>query len=375
MKVAMIGWEYPPLFSGGLGIHCQGIVRELTGLGIHIDFYLPADGKTEFDIPERMTLYRVELSHSSSAYNAGVTWEAVQQFRALLEESFTPDGIDIIHAHDWMGVFAATRISRIHNIPLIWTVHSTEYDRAAGMSPHAGILAIEQEAFRNVNHTITVSKRTKQYLVDHYHADPAKITVIYNGLDAAPFEQMSKRDYQQNAGHILFLGRVTEQKGPGNFLEAARMVLAETNARFMIAGDGDLLGILRRRARRWRIDDHIEFTGIVLGDQWLNCYKDAIMFVLPAVSEPFGITVLEAMAAGLPTIISTTTGAGEIVKNTLKVEPNNPKELAQTILVLLNNPQLRRTFGQNGAQEALRWTWKRVALDTHSLYQGILRIT
>lgn len=374
MKVAMIGWEYPPLFSGGLGIHCQAIVRELTGLGIQIDFYLPADGKTEFDIPERMMLYRVELPNSSSAYNAGVTWEAVQQFRARLEETFIPHGIDLIHAHDWMGVFAATGISRIHNIPLIWTVHSSEYDRAAGMSPHIGILAIEQEAFRNVNHTITVSKRTKQYLVDHYHADPAKITVIYNGLDAAPFVQMSNRDYQQNAGHILFLGRVTEQKGPGNFLKAARMVLAETDVRFMIAGEGDLLGILRRRARRWRIDDRIEFTGNVLGDQWLNCYKDAIIFVLPAVSEPFGITVLEAMAAGLPTIISTATGAGEIVKNTLKVEPNNPKELAQTILVLLNNYQLRQTIGHNGAQEVLSWTWKRVALDTHSLYQEILKI-
>lgn len=372
MKVAMIGWEYPPSFSGGLGIHCQALVRELTSMAVDIDFYLPADGKTHFDIPNRMAMHSMVLPQSDSSYNARVTWEAVQQFRDWLETAFIPKGIDIIHAHDWMGVYAAMRLSRLHHIPLIWTVHSTEHDRAAGMSPHPGILSIELEALSHVNYTIAVSKRTKQTLVDRYHAESAPIAVIYNGLDAGPFIPMSHRNYLQEDGHILFLGRVTEQKGPGIFLEAARIVLADTDARFVIAGDGELLGVLRRRARRWKIDDRVEFTGGVFGDQLLDSYRKAILFVLPAVSEPFGITVLEAMASGIPTIISTTTGAGEIVKHALKVHPNNPQELAHTILVLLNHPRLRQTIGQHSSREARRWTWKRVARETYSVYRQVL---
>ncbi|MBP1155871.1 MULTISPECIES: glycosyltransferase family 4 protein [unclassified Paenibacillus] len=372
MKVAMIGWEYPPSFSGGLGVHCQALVRELTSMAVDIEFYLPTDGKTQFDIPDRMTMHPMVLPNSESSYNARVTWEAVQQFRDWLEAYFTPKGIDIIHAHDWMGIFAAMRISRLHNIPLIWTVHSTEYDRSAGMSLHPGILSIELEALSQANYTIAVSKRTKHTLVKRYQNDSAPIAVIYNGLDAGPFTPMSHRNYLHDEGHILFLGRVTEQKGPGIFLEAARIVLAETDARFVIAGDGELLGILRRRARRWEIDNRVEFTGAVFGAPLYDCYRNAILFVLPAVSEPFGITVLEAMASGIPSIISTTTGAGEIIKHALKVNPNNPQELAQTILVLLKHPRLRQSIGQNSAREARHWTWKRVARETYSLYQQVL---
>jgi glycogen(starch) synthase len=375
MKIAMVSWEYPPQFSGGLGIHCQAITHELTTMGIDIDFYLPAFKKVEFHAPEGMNIYHVQMNHpfSHSSYSGSVIWDSVMHFRRRLEEEFDSEGIDIIHAHDWMGVLSATPIAKKYKIPLVWTVHSTEYDRSAGKPLHPAIFNVEQEALGIVKHTIAVSKRTKQILIDLYHADPNRVTTIYNGIDISSFEQMANRDYQKNDGYILFLGRVTGQKAPDVFLEAARLVLAEQkNVRFMIAGDGDLLNKLRLTAQRWKIDDRVEFTGSVFGDQLLECYKNALLYVLPARSEPFGITVLEAMAAGIPTIISTTTGAGEIVENVHVIEPNQPKELAKVILTLLNDEKLRQTLGQKGAQEARKWSWKQVANQTRSIYLNVL---
>jgi glycosyltransferase involved in cell wall biosynthesis len=184
---------------------------------------------------------------------------------------------------------------------------------------------------------------------------------------------MASRDYQSTEGYVLFLGRVTRQKAPDDFLEAAKLVLEErNNVRFMIAGDGDLLNKLRLKARRLKIQDRIKFTGNVLSEELLECYKEAVLYVLPARSEPFGITVLEAMAAGIPTIITSTTGVGEIIQNVHVIEPNQPKELAKAIIHLLNNPELRASLGQNGALEAKSWSWKKAAEETHRLYQSLL---
>ncbi|MEH7223926.1 glycosyltransferase family 4 protein [Bacillus sp. JJ1566] len=375
MKIAMISWEYPPQFSGGLGIHCYNIVHALTHIGVEIDFYLPAYKTEGFDIPIGMTMRHVQINDpvSTNAYNSSTNLDTIKKFRSQLEEDFEPEGIDVIHAHDWMGVFAAARLAERYKIPLIWTIHSTEYDRAAGMPVNPGILAIEQEACKNVNHTITVSNLMKQSLVSVYNADPNKISVIYNGIETSPFQEISNRDYQRTDGYILFLGRVTGQKGPDDFLAAAQIVLAERDdVRFMIAGDGDLLKSLKRRAKRWKISKQIEFTGSVYDDQLMDCYKKAIIFVLPSVSEPFGITVLEAMASGLPTIISTNTGAGEVVNNVKYVEPKQPNELAQAILTLLNNPQLRQTLGEEGAREVGKLSWENIANETRSLYSRLL---
>ncbi len=367
----MISWEYPPQFSGGLGIHCQQLVQALTKIGVSVDFYLPALSTEKFDIPDGMTLQNVMTHHSSksNSYHGSAIWDMVKEFKNRLEETFNPEGIAIIHAHDWMGVFAALQLSKKYNIPLVWTVHSTEYDRAAGNPVHPGILAIEQEALMNADHTITVSKRMKQNLVLHYNANPDNITVIYNGINTTSFEVMRDRDYERTDGHILFLGRVTGQKGPEDFLKAARIVLDERqDIRFMIAGDGDLLKRLRRLAKRWKISNRVEFTGGVYGDQMLDCYKNAFLFVLPAVSEPFGITVLEAMASGLPTIITTTTGAGEVVEHVEYVEPGQPHELAKSIIQLLNDPEKRKALGEEGAKEVLQLSWSNIANETKSLY-------
>lgn len=378
MKVAMISWEYPPQFSGGLGIHCQALVRELTSIGVNIEFYLPAFKEIEFDPPSGMTIHQVQLHENFSkyAYLGSAIWDSVMDFRKRLEEVFVKEGIDLIHAHDWMGVYAVTGIAQKYNIPLVWTVHSTEFDRAAGKSYNPVIFNIEQEALINVNHTISVSQRTKQILIDHYGADPDKITTIYNGIDFSAFEQMAARDYQKTDGYILFLGRLTRQKAPDDFLQAASLVLAERkDIRFMMAGEGDLMNKLRLIARRLKIDERVVFTGRVTDEKLKECYKNALLFVLPARSEPFGITVLEAMAAGIPTIISTTTGVGEIVKNVHVIEPNKPDQLAAAILQLLDHPEQRQSLGEKGAQEARSWTWDQVGEKTRQLYLRVINTT
>jgi glycogen(starch) synthase len=371
MKIAMIAWEFPPQFSGGLGVHCQCLVEELVKQGVCIDYYLPTDGDMVFHIPEGMVLHRLDIGQQSSAYSDGDNrvWESIHSFRASLEEAFQPQGVDVIHAHDWMGVYAAMRIQELYGIPLIWTVHSTEYDRAAGLPPHPGILAIEQAAFQSATHTITVSARTKESLISKYGVDPGAVSVIYNGIHASSFQGLAvDRDYGTPEGYVLFLGRVTGQKGPGDFLKAARMIIAERETRFMIAGDGNLLGPLRRQAHRWKMDEHITFTGTVKGEQLQKCYKDAQIYVLPSISEPFGITVLEAMASGIPTIITTTTGVSEIVQNVCRVEPGNPKQLAKAIITLLDNPILQQSLAQRGVQEVQCFSWKSIADQTLLLY-------
>ncbi|MBP1966954.1 glycosyltransferase family 4 protein [Paenibacillus aceris] len=374
MKIAMIAWEYPPQFSGGLGVHCHAIVHELVKQGVNIDFYLPSYGQTDFDIPAGMVLHRVDMDRLLPAYlnSDHVIWETVNQFKNRLKEVFQPEGVDLIHAHDWMGVYAAFGMNDRYRVPLVWTVHSTESDRAAGSSPHPGIMAIEQEAMHATDHTIAVSARTKASLIDNYSALPDAITVIYNGIDTSAYEHLKARDYTRTDGHVLFLGRVTGQKGPGDFLKAARMILAKRNVRFMIAGEGDLLASLRRKARMWKIDEHVTFTGAVTGEQLIECYKHARVYVLPSISEPFGITVLEAMASGIPTITTTTSGVSEIVKHVYLIEPGNPGQLAQGILTLLDNRSLQRTLAVKGAEEVKHFSWKSVAVQTFVLYTEII---
>lgn len=375
MRVAMISWEYPPQFSGGLGVHCQALVRELTSIGVLIELYLPAFKEIEFETTDGMIIQHVQLSKpfTDSSYIGSGIWDSVLDFRNRLSEVFQPDGIELIHAHDWMGAFAAAEIAKKYDIPLIWTVHSTEYDRAAGKPHNPEIVHIEQDALLTACHTISVSQRTKKILIDHYQTNPEKITAIYNGIDISLFEQMANRNYHQTDGVILFLGRITGQKAPDDFLKAAQLVLSERpNARFMLAGEGDLLNKLRLRARRLKINDRVEFTGKVFGKKMLDCYQNAIMFVLPARSEPFGLTVLEAMAAGLPTIISSTTGVGEIIENVSVIEPNQPNQLAKAIIQLLDNAELRKELGEKGAAEAKKWSWKHVAAETRHLYEKVL---
>ncbi|MXQ55151.1 glycosyltransferase family 4 protein [Shimazuella alba] len=372
MNVAMIGWEYPPQFSGGLGIHCQAITHGLTNLGISINFYLPCFHINTFEIPDGMKLYQVMLEHSvnNNSYLGSTMWDMVIKFQQQLESIFQPDGIDLIHAHDWMGILAVTPIVQKYKIPLIWTVHSTEYDRAAGMPIHPAIYAVEREALEMVKHTIVVSNKTKQILLDKYDADSKHITTIYNGIDFEKYKKIADRDYEKTDGYILFLGRITGQKAPDIFLEAAKLVIAEQkNVHFMMVGEGDLLHKLKMLAQRWKIDKNVTFTGGIFGEQLLSCYQNALLYVLPSRSEPFGITVLEAMAAGIPSIISSTTGVGEIVNNVYIVEPEQPTKLAHAMLTLLNDSAQRKYLGQQGYQEAQKWSWTRVAKRTSLLYQ------
>lgn len=167
---------------------------------------------------------------------------------------------------------------------------------------------------------------------------------------------------------------MTGQKGPGDFLSAAKLLLEQgrRDVQFTIAGDGDLLTQLKRRATEWGISRHVRFLGRVVGRDQLACYRQASVFVLPSLSEPFGLTVLEAMAAGLPAIITHTTGAGEVVENVIRVHANDPEGLAQAIASLLDSADLRRKIGQSGSLEVEQFDWARVASKTYEVYMRVL---
>lgn len=377
MKIAMISWEYPPQFSGGLGIHCQALTNELTKSNFTIDFYLPCfrENMGPFNPPQGMTLYPVEteLLHAAYTYSGDDVLAVLPYFQNGLEEIFSPVGIDLIHAHDWMGAYSSINLAKRYKLPLIMTVHSLEQDRTANMPPNKEIQQLEKEAIQNADYIITVSKRSKECIVQQYSINPDKISVIYNGIDPTPFSIQRQKFFNRKDPYILFLGRITAQKGPFDFLKAARIVLGKRNVKFVIAGEGDLKGLLRRQAKLWGIDDKVEFTGKLTGTLLYECYRNALIYVLPSISEPFGITVLEAMAAGVPVITTTVTGAVEILNYVIKVEPSQPELLSKLIIELLDNPKLRQELGEKGRQEIQKWTWHKTASLTSQIYQSVLR--
>lgn len=378
MKIAMISWEFPPQFSGGLGIHCQALANELTNANLFLDFYMPYFGerKEAFSPPRGMNLYHVdtELLHTAYTYSGDDVLTALPYFQRGLEEMFSPEGIDLIHAHDWMGAYSSIKIAKRYKIPLIMSVHSLEQDRAAYMPPHTEIKQIEKEALHAADYIITVSERSKISIIEQYSIPPEKISVVYNGIEPALFSIGNNPLNKSKEPYILFLGRVTAQKGPHDFLKAARIVLEHRDAKFVIAGEGDLKGLLRRQAKLWGIDDKVEFTGKLTGTALYECYQNALVYVLPSIAEPFGITVLEAMSAGIPVITTTVTGAAEILNQVIKVEPNQPELIAKHIIKLLDNPIMRQNKGNDGRQEVLHWTWEKTASQTSQVYQTVLKL-
>jgi len=371
----MVAWEYPPLFVGGLGVHCKALTESLQRLGIEVRFYLPIS-KSDYDritFPPHVYPVLIGSTDLPQAYSIQNTfsWETIEAFTDGLTRVLDPTGVDLIHVHDWMAAPAGLAAAAAFRLPLVATLHSTEYDRSGGGPMHPVIVDIKREVAGRADRLIVVSNYTRDVLKERLSVHRSEISVIHNGLDWESFQTLRRRDYS-GGGDVLFLGRVTAQKGPGTFLESARVLIRERGFphTFTLAGEGDQLATLKRRAQHFGIADRVRFPGRVDGDRLLECYEKAALFVLPAVSEPFGITVLEAMAAGLPVIISHTTGVGEVVRNVVRVEANDPAQLADATERLMNDARLRATLGRAAAGEVQEFTWERVARCTVDVYRS-----
>ncbi|MFH0971481.1 MAG: glycosyltransferase family 4 protein [Candidatus Micrarchaeota archaeon] len=408
MRVAMLGWEFPPFISGGLGVHCFELTKALGEMGIQVDFYMPKSNPVPKSshpnvriIPVDYSSFEGEIDFADAEFGpyfkflklkAGETveggeaatdesyglnfFEAVGRYNFLVAKLVQLKNkrakYDLIHSHDWITAKAGMDASRRINKPLVFTFHSTEYDRTANLSPFDWIVAIEKEAAHRANHVIAVSNMTKNQVVQRFQISPDKVSVVYNGIDLSKYRaSVKKEQFGINEKVVLFHGRLSIQKGPDFFLKAAAKVLQkEKNVKFIISGKGDMLPQLITEAINLGIIDKVMFTGYIEEEKLPYLYAIADAYVLPSVSEPFGLTVLEAMANGIPVIVSKSTGISEVVNHCLRVDFWDTNEMANKILAVLRYAELKEMLGNGGREEAKHFTWHKTAKETLGVYSS-----
>ncbi|BAB59572.1 RfbU related protein [Thermoplasma volcanium GSS1] len=369
MKIAVIGWELPPAFSGGLGIHTVNMFS-IIGYYRNVDLYVPDLCYSFPKYPFNVRKVKIEKGIDRSAYSRITDfYEAVMDYNEKVVDAFDPNGVKLVHCHDWITFPAGIAIKEKYGIPLIVTYHSTEFDRSAYFNPQEKIMKIEREGGKEADRIITVSNLTKSIVVEKYNIDPEKIVTVYNGVDATHYLSFPDVKKERN---VLYFGRVTNQKGPKFFMETAKKVLEfDRTIRFTIAGTGELLGEMKSYAMDNDFFDHIEFPGFVHFRKAIWYYKRSSAFIIPAVSEPFGMTVLEAMVSGTPVILSRTTGVGEALHHVLSADFWDTDRMATYVVSILNHRGILETMSRYGKAEALGFTWDKAAAKTMEVYDSL----
>ncbi len=395
----MFGWEYPPAHLGGLGVACQGIVRGLLHHGAKVTLVLPHSASEEdgvtilspqmqvngdvLTVPSILQPYDGFSTYASRLSEMSVDDGLQQLYGANLGEEvqrFTEAAVamtkhvnpDVIHTHDWMTIEAGVRAATYHDAPLVAHVHATELDRTE-FKPNPWIMKREMAGLRKASHVIAVSGYTKNLLVREYGLSEDKITVLHNGT------------FQTNAGAhnigpqkhhplVLFLGRLTVQKGARYFIEAARLISDKNpDVRFVVAGEGYLLPELIRQACEMKLADKIVFAGKVTSKEAGKLYAHADCFVMPSVSEPFGLVALEAITHGAPVVLSRQSGAAEVVKNSLAVDFWDTNKMADCILTVLREEPLRKEMRSQTHHILTNITWNKQAGKILSVYDDLIR--
>lgn len=385
MKVGMIGWEFPPFLSGGLGIHCLELTTQLAKLGVDIDFYMPhmaLEGDLRVGAHHKhLRIHEVEADPGLSPYGTARGYDeafndAVWHYNRRVVDAFRSHDADLLHAHDWITYKAAAELKRRTGKPLVWSCHSTEHDRSAGFFPQEWIIDLEKAAVRDADLVIAVSELTRKQLIERFGAEPSKVVAIHNGVDFGKWADVRARDYGRSRNVVLYLSRVSRQKGPMSFIRAAKRVLErQRDVRFVVAGRGEMIPEMIDYCIGNGIIENVTFTGFVPDTEAQKLYEQADVYVLPSVSEPFGISVLEAMTSGCPTIVSKTTGVGEALTHVLRAEHWDSDEMADQILAVLRDRPLREALGRNGALEVRKFTWERCGRRTLDAYRRALSLS
>jgi glycogen(starch) synthase len=422
MNILMLGWEFPPHISGGLGTACYGLTKGLSLLGAEVLFALPrptgayaashvrllaasrgaspepggagpisgwpglhlrpldvalspyaAAGFALRATPDKSAgPDRETLSGGSDDYGRDLFSE-VRRYVDVVSTMAAGESFDVIHAHDWMTFPAAAAVAERSGKPLVVHVHSTEFDRS-GDGVNQAVYEIEREGMRRADRVITVSRFTKRLCVERYGVPEDKVSVVYNAV--APADPVAAPDAFAPADRIvLFLGRITMQKGPEYFLAAARKVLEKVpEAKFVMAGAGDKFHDAVELAAGMGIGHRVLFAGFLRGDEVARAFRMAAVYVMPSVSEPFGIAPLEALAHGVPVIISKQSGVAEVLSHALKVDFWDIHEMANKIISVLRHPVLREALRENGSQEVRKFDWLQVARRCLEVYEGVFRL-
>jgi len=386
MRVLMLGWEFPPYIRGGLGTACFGLTEALSRRGVEIIFVMPnIKGEIVSSHVEIRMASQVEKSLHFAHLNSYPVWrghtftgeyggdilsevEAYGRAAGLIAEK---ERFDLIHAHDWMTVYGGLAARGKTGRPYIYHVHSLEFDRS-GDNVNRDIFEIEKLGLLQADHIISVSNYTKEMTVRRYGISPEKITVVHNAVSHK--EGTEKYRVQKRPGEkvVLFLGRITFQKGPDYFVEAARKVIGQVpDVTFVMAGTGDMMPRMVERVASLGLGRHFRFTGFLKGEEVERMYAISDLYVMPSVSEPFGITPLEAMLYDVPVIISRQSGVSEIIHHALKVDFWNVEELAHLIISVLRHPALAWEMTERSRDELRNIHWERAADRVIGVYNSL----
>jgi glycogen(starch) synthase len=381
MRVLMFGWEFPPAITGGLAVATEGLVRGLLRKGARICLVLPHSpspvrirGLTVLDAAAfgatREGPAALLSSYASPAkpYGADLVTE-VLRFAEAAGRIARQERFDVIHAHDWLTYLAGLEARRVSGRPLVVHVHSTELDRAGNLA-NRFVRDIEERGVRLADRVIAVSRYTAGRVAVAYGVPRSRLRVVHNAIDAAGARHAAAA---RRPPLVLFAGRVTQQKGPEFFLEAAALVAREIpRARFVVAGTGDLLPAMIERAEALGIRRRVDFAGFVPPRKLARLYSRADVFVSPSLSEPFGLTALEALAHGTPAIVSRQAGVTEVVRNLLCVDFGDVEDLAVKMIAVLLSPRIARAFAARGRAEVRRLPWKDAAEECLRVYEETL---
>lgn len=386
MKILMFGWEFPPFISGGLGVACYGLVKGLASLGNEVTFVVPLEVPGQpfvkllsaYPDAEKIAKYQINVSlnpYSSYPYRQETGANALLKlpisdrlaFYTQMSEAIAKrETFDVIHGHDWMTYPAAIRAKAVSGKPMVLHVHSTEFDRT-GDHPNQYIYDIERDGLARADRVVAVSNYTKQRIVEHYGIAPEKIDVVYNGIEIE-----SEPEYREKSGKIVtFIGRLTIQKGADHFLNAAKKVLEiDPEVTFIIAGKGDMEYRLIDMACQMGMSQNVLFAGWVDEEKRNRLFEMSSVYVMPSLSEPFGIVALEAISGGVPVIVSKNSGVSEVVANCFKVDFWDVDEMANEILSLLRHQgSLGMEMAQQSFQELSRLSWESAAKNLEVSYQ------
>jgi glycosyltransferase involved in cell wall biosynthesis len=430
MRILMFGWEFPPYISGGLGTACFGITKALRKLDNEIIFVLPRiKGKKEGTFVELVSAseiplgadfrsdpallheawqnslniraidslilpyidedrYRILLAKaygkrfSDAAENGGLSGDygpnllsEVLRYGKAAETIAREESFEIIHGHDWTSVFACVRAQRISGKPYIYHAHALEFDRS-GENINRTVYDIEKYGMETADHIIAVSHYTKDSIINRYGILPEKITVVHNAVSRAESEASRRSKCVKDEKIVLFLGRITFQKGPDYFVEAARLVLESIpGVTFVMAGTGDMMPRMIERVAELGIGKNVRFTGFLRGADVERMYAMSDLYVMPSVSEPFGISPLEAMLYDVPVIISRQSGVSEILHHALKVDFWDVRELAGKMIALLIHSSIGDEMSERAREELKTIKWEHAAEKLISVYRRLSQST
>lgn len=396
IQVLMFGWELPPYNSGGLGVACYGLTQGLSSLGVPISFALPR--QLPYHIPFMNILTHeisgVNVTAINSTLKAYLTAQDYQQIASreyhqalrLYGQSLYDEAVrfgqlasawatsvphTIVHMHDWMTYPAGMTASAKSGQPLVAHVHATEYDRTGG-HVDSRIADLEYQGLQAADHVITVSQYTKNVVNNYYAVPPDKITVVHNGIDLVEFTPQDVRRVFPNDHIVLFAGRLTFQKGVDYFLKTAALVLQHhPDTVFIVAGSGDMYQQHLLESASLGIAKHVIFTGHLSGEKLKALYRMADVFVMPSVSEPYGLVALEALACGVPCIVSKQSGVSEVVNSVFTVDFWDTHKMASYINHILSYPQINQERVRHAQNDLNHLSWINAAHKTLGVYQQL----